>query len=219
MDAPAVVALQEIEDLTVLEALVVTDQLADFEYTPYLIEGTDERGINNGFLVRKKLVPVRSVEAFSGPNGLTQRPPLVLHTALGETPLFVVNVHLVSAESHESTSLASRTAQAAWVARMVERLQSENPNAEIIVLGDFGSEQASPPLVAIEVPGLQNSYVALPEDAVAPYTLIEDGVAYAPDHVLVSAELATQILSTTPPAYQHPLPHPVCRRSLCHRFI
>ncbi|HEX7061117.1 MAG TPA: endonuclease/exonuclease/phosphatase family protein [Woeseiaceae bacterium] len=51
---PDIVALQEVENLAILERLV-TERLAGRGYTPVLIEGDDERGIDVAFLTRLPL--------------------------------------------------------------------------------------------------------------------------------------------------------------------
>ena len=56
LGAPTLVAVQEVENLDVLDALAAQPELAPFGYGAILVDGLDPRGINVGLLYRKDRV-------------------------------------------------------------------------------------------------------------------------------------------------------------------
>ena len=73
--APILVGLQEVENIGILEDLAQHTQLREFGYLPVLIEGSDGRGIDVGYLVRGDRATIIDVPQFVAPDGLTSRPP------------------------------------------------------------------------------------------------------------------------------------------------
>ena len=75
--APSViVALQEVENIKVLEDIASTETLSSYAYQPILIEGTDSRGIDVGYLVRTDHATILETNQHEAPEGITSRPPL-----------------------------------------------------------------------------------------------------------------------------------------------
>ena len=79
----------------------------------------------------------------------------------------------------------ARRAQSAVVAQEVDALLAADPEAKIVVLGDFNAFYFEPPLTELEGDGrLFNLHRDLPEDA--RYTYVFEGQGQALDHALVS---------------------------------
>ncbi len=192
--APAVVALQEVENLSILQTLASRDALAGYGYQAVLMEGADSRGIDVGYLVRGD-VQIVSVTQRAAPEGLTSRPPLVLQLLFGDTTIYVINNHFTSMSGGEQATEPTRLAQAAWNATLVEEIQAVEPEALIAVVGDLNSYLVSPPIERLRTAGLAHVFdLCTPPDAARcpqgrPYTYIYQGEAQVLDHILVSAPL------------------------------
>ena len=190
--APAIIALQEVENIGVLEDIAEHELLAEYGYVPYLLEGDDSRGIDVGYLVRGDRVTVTLVEQRNAPGELFSRPPLLLQatvtTANGDVEIFVLNNHFLSLSAGEELTEPRRTAQAAWNGAVVEELLAENPDAAIAVVGDLNSFYATAPLAALEEAGLTHIYdlPGMERD----YSYIYLGASQTLDHILISQGLA-----------------------------
>lgn len=156
LGAPVVVALQEVENLGVLENLA--DQIhADGgpRYVPELLEGNDISGIDVGFLV-KETFAVDSLEQLGAGDRFEydgtdytvwDRPPLLLRgrfTGNGAPySLSLLNVHLRSRNGIEGSNggfvREKRHQQALSLAHMIEQLQTAEPTLRLVVLGDFNA--------------------------------------------------------------------------------
>lgn len=190
-DVPAIVALQEVEHIGILEDLVAHPLLVESGYEPYLLEGTDSRGIDVGYIVRTEFIDVLDVRQYPAPEGLTSRPPLLLHLRVNfeghVREMYLLNNHFTSLAGGEAATEPRRTAQAAWNVAIVEQIRAASPQAEIIVLGDLNSFYASPPVDTLRQAGLRHVYEWLPHPD--EYTYIFEGVAQNLDHILVSPDL------------------------------
>ena len=210
--APTVVGLQEVENLDILQDLTSEGLLGDFGYQPYLIEGTDSRGIDVGYLVRTDQVQVVDVKQFPAPEGLTSRPPLMVQLEMnqGETTrtIFVLNNHFTSMSGGEEATEPRRTGQALWNVDVLEGLREAHPEADFLVIGDLNSYYESAPIEALRGAGLEHVFELLPEDE--RYNYIYQGQSQVLDHILVNSELWDQlsrvvILHTNA---DYPLPEP-----------
>lgn len=131
---------------------------------------------------------------------LFDRPPLVAQVEVrgawqtGTTTLWVINNHWKSKAGDETVNAVRRMAQAQHVAAQVQAIVQANPTAQVIVLGDLNDFYGSPPVRAlaegVEPPLLQ------PYDYLAEldrYTYIFNGAAQTLDHLLITANLSSQI--------------------------
>ncbi|HUO87101.1 MAG TPA: endonuclease/exonuclease/phosphatase family protein, partial [Thermoanaerobaculia bacterium] len=154
---PDVLAVQEVENLFILEelaaAIAATDAAA--VYTAYLEEGHDVGGIDSGFLVRDT-VAVHAVTQLGFAETLSldgsplhDRPPLQLEGTWqqgGQTLDFVViNLHQRSLSGIETSARTrqKRLEQAESVAVKVQALQAADPDVVLAVVGDFNAFQFS----------------------------------------------------------------------------
>jgi hypothetical protein len=224
---PDVLCVQEVEKGSLLDSLAdgLSDDAEGVAYTAYAARGTDPGGRNLGLLVRETIA-VDSVATIGGtatfdfdgsPEPTFCRPPLVLCGSFtGGTepfPLVVICVHLRSLLGIDDASegpfvRAKRLAQAQFLADEVERLQSEDPDVQLVIAGDFNAfeftdgyvdvlglitgeyDPASALIAGDDVvdPPLRNRILDLePRER---YSTVFEGSAQAVDHVLTSSALA-----------------------------
>ena len=175
--APDVLAVAEVESLSVLQALAarvradaVAAGEADPGYQAHLQEGNDLSGIDVGFLVAARVRVVSVVQegksaTYTDPvtgsaATLNDRPPLVLSArAAGpdgtEEPFAVVVNHLrslldVDADTPSGRrARAKRQAQAEFLADLLSRLQAAGPDLPVLAVGDFNAFDVSDGLVDV----------------------------------------------------------------------
>ena len=197
MGAPAIIGLQEVENVDVLEDIAALDLLAAYGYEGYLVEGPDSRGIDVAYLVRGDRVTVETVEAFPEPTGLTTRPPLLIKATIdlasGPQTVYVLNNHLSSLSSGEAATEPRRTGQAAWNLNIMGQVLAEDPEAQFIVMGDLNSFLDTPPLDVLQDAGLHHAYEFFANVEDVPYTYIFQGAAQTLDHILMSEGLFAQV--------------------------
>jgi predicted extracellular nuclease len=234
MNSPDVLAVEEMDNinaLTLLANKLNADAVAETgvnpNYVPFLEEGNDVGGIDVGFLVKATRITVNSVTqvgkdtTFVQPDGTTallnDRPPLVLQASVTNehetTPFTVIVNHLRSLNSVDDPAdgprvRAKRAAQAEFLANLIQSMQSGDPNAKVVTVGDYNAfavsdgyvdmmgtiagtptpaDQvvlASPDLVD---PNLTDLETTLPKDQQYSYNF--DGVAQTLDHVLVTQSM------------------------------
>lgn len=191
MGAPAIVGLQEVENIDILTDLVGQEAIAGYGYQPFLIEGTDSRGIDVGYLVRGDRATLEGGASYPAPEGLTSRPPLLitvtLHLQAGDETVYVLNNHFTSMSGGEEATEPARTAQAEWNATLVKRILAHKPEAYVAVLGDLNSFYDSPPLDVLRQIGLRHVYEYV--EPYRPYSYIYQGESETLDHILVTPAL------------------------------
>ncbi|MEO0916582.1 MAG: endonuclease/exonuclease/phosphatase family protein, partial [Pseudomonadota bacterium] len=168
--------------------------------------------IRTGFLYKKDRVDLveGSVQTIGSqdPGGAFEgaRLPLVATFEFNGEEVTVVNNHFSSkggsapilgveqdfADRQEDVnvngSLDERQAQSAAVAGFVEDALAADPEANVVVVGDFNEFEFVSPLTQLEDAGLTNLTNTLPEDE--RYTFNFQGNSQALDHILVSDALA-----------------------------
>jgi predicted extracellular nuclease len=194
LGAPDVVAVQEVENLFILEELAAAIAVADpsVAYTAYLEEGNDVGGIDSGYLVRDT-VTVHAVTQLGAAETLSldgsllhDRPPFLLEGTWsdGETSLEVVliNLHQRSLSSIETSARTrqKRLEQAESVAVKVQDIQTLDPTVNMVVLGDFNAFEFSDGFVDV-VGRIAGDFVEA------------DDLLDGPD--LVDPDLANQVLT------------------------
>jgi predicted extracellular nuclease len=189
--APTVVGLQEVENIGILEDLAESEILADYQYGPYLIEGTDSRGIDVGYLIRGDQAEVLDVRQFIAPDGLTSRPPLMVKLDTkgdgSSISLYILNNHFTSMSGGEAATEPRRAAQAEWNIKVMEKLFADDPTAQFIILGDLNSFYDSRPVDLLREADLMHVFENLsPGER---YNYIYQGVSQTLDHILISPEL------------------------------
>ena len=154
MDAPDVLAVQEVESLAVLDdlAMQIAGDDASISYTAYLEEGNDVGGIDVGFLVRDSIT-VDAITQLGADETLSvdgsplhDRPPLLLegrNVADGSNfPIAVMALHNRSLSGIDSSrTQIKRLEQAQSIAWKVQDIQSANPDVNLVVTGDYNAYQ------------------------------------------------------------------------------
>jgi predicted extracellular nuclease len=161
--SPDVVAVQEVENLAVLEALAQEIALDDpaVVYTAHLAEGNDVGGIDSGFLVRSGRINPgftttqlgkNELFTFDNPDScLHDRPPYQLDAvfSVGNRPFSVIVNHTRSflgvgdcrpGQSGERVCL-KRLEQAQSIANFVQSFQTAHPTVPLVVVGDHNAYQ------------------------------------------------------------------------------
>jgi hypothetical protein len=156
LQAPDILAVQEVEKLEVLQDLASDIALVEpgVQYAAYLVEGNDVGTIDVGFLVRDT-VAVDGLtqhgydEIFTLDGSLlNDRPPLLLegrYVAGGaDSPISVIVVHNRSLGGIDDPVDGDRVrqkrlAQAQSVAQLVQDLQTADPSVPLTVVGDFNA--------------------------------------------------------------------------------
>lgn len=152
MNAPDIVAVQEVRSLAVLQDLsnLIKENHPEIIYTPHLISNGTSGGfvINVGYLVKStvsniQITQLGADEPFSQGGDLHYRPPLLLEGNFNSSPpqpISVLNLHLKSLNGiTQTTNKLRRHEQAISVAQMVEERIDQN----LVVLGDFNAFQFS----------------------------------------------------------------------------
>jgi predicted extracellular nuclease len=189
--SPTIIGLQEVEHIGILEDLVEHELLAELNYIPVLLEGTDSRGIDVGYLVREDQAELIDVQQYPAPEGITSRPPLLIQvqveTSTGSTMLYVINNHFTSMSGGELATEPRRTAQAAWNVSILEGVLADDPDANVVILGDLNSYYDSKPIDVLREASLRDVFDALNPDE--RYTYIYQGASQVLDHILVTPGL------------------------------
>ena len=154
LDAPDVLAVQEVEKIEVLVDLAVAITMADptVIYTPILEEGNDIGTIDVGFMVRdtvtvNQITQLGKDEILSYDGSLLHdRPPLLVEGAydleFGSFPIAVMTVHNRSLGGIDDPQDGERVRQkrheqAVSIAEKVQALQTADPVIHFVVTGDF----------------------------------------------------------------------------------
>lgn len=164
-----------------------------------LVDGLGPDG--NGDLVHpaNELTCDRDGDGTLDGNRLFSRPPLVAHFQLlgnaqpGE--IWLIANHWKS-KSEDTLAVAytlpRRVAQAGYVAEIVADIQADDPQVNIILLGDLNDTLASEPLAELAAAGLVNTWDKLPP--AQRYTYIYQGYSQPLDHILVLGPWLTRPL-------------------------
>ncbi len=197
VSAPTVIGLQEVENIGVLEDIAEHELVASYGYIPVLIEGTDSRGIDVGYLVRGDMAEVLGVEQYPAPEGITSRPPLLVKVQIegSDTVVYVLNNHFTSMSGGEAATEPRRNAQAAWNVEVMDELLSADPGENLAVIGDLNSYYNSLPIQTLRDGGLVHAFDRLP--AGERYTYIYEGVSQTLDHILMTPALDSLVSQVT----------------------
>ncbi|MEO8804090.1 MAG: lamin tail domain-containing protein [Rudaea sp.] len=151
LKAPAVVGVQEVENLATLQSLATQINTDDpsLSYTPYLDEGNDIGGIDVGFLVRSD-VTVNSVTQIgmgtttddgcsSGSSCLlNDRPPLLLDASFAGQRFAVLVIHSRSLSGVDTAARVrrKRLEQAQYVGAIVQAWQTGSGSDVVLTSPD-----------------------------------------------------------------------------------
>ncbi len=183
MQAPDIIAFQEVERIQVLEDLIEKIEALfpqQNNYRPFLIGGTaSDFSIQTGYLVNDKVTDVTITQLGAGEQistggTLHNRPPLLLEAnfaSIPPTPISVLNLHLrslngITGGSQDYVRLKRHEA-AISVANMIQERQDDN----LIVVGDYNAFNFSDGFVDVfgQISGLSSAGAEYPvQDIVDP---------------------------------------------------
>lgn len=148
---PQIIALQEVENLNVLNRIAAEiERRYNVRYRPILLPGHDPSAINLAYLVRHA-VEIRKVEQLfrdktfgADRQFLFSRPPLYVEACHIEICLSLLNLHLRSMRGIDGASRGERVrrkrlAQAEAIARWSNRLQNSRAGVSLLILGDLNA--------------------------------------------------------------------------------
>ncbi len=137
---PDVLCVSEVENLQVLQALADRIQKNygwTFEYIGH-VDSTDPRGIDNAVLSR---YPIQSTKLMSKPG---RRGTLIVTVNVeGDSIIFLAN-HMKSQMGDMQENIVTRTGEAMFLREAALKLLSKNPNASLVIAGDFNEDLDGP---------------------------------------------------------------------------
>lgn len=140
-DGPAVLGISEIENRKVVQDLISTGKLKDKNYQIVHFDSPDRRGIDVGLIYQPKyftLTAKKSVPLIVEDNlNFKTRDQLVLSGKMAGEDIHFIVIHWPSRRGGEKRSRPYRNAAAELCRSIVDSLQQMNPDAKIMIMGDF----------------------------------------------------------------------------------
>ena len=141
---PVLLGLAEIENRTILEALLNTNELVPYGYSIIHFDSPDRRGIDVALLYQSQLFHIDFAKKYrlrlqseSKQYFNTTRDQLVVSGFLEGKPLVVMVNHWPSRRGGAKRSAPLRMAAARLQSRIKDSLERLTPKPQIIVMGDF----------------------------------------------------------------------------------
>jgi len=154
-DGLALMGCSEVENRSVLDALVKQPKLASRNYRIIHYDSPDERGIDVGLIYNPKyFTPMSSRPLRVDLTGLSEgnrptRDILFVQGRLnGETIFLFVN-HWPSRRGGEEASMPLRAKAASVCKTVADSILKINPDAKIIIMGDLNDDPVSPSVAVI----------------------------------------------------------------------
>ncbi len=151
--SPSIIGLCEMENMAVLEDLVKSEPLKDFNYEIVHYDSPDARGIDVALLYKSSDFKVTNSNSAGlllideGGNRINTRDQLVVSGKLrGEEMHFIVN-HWPARRSGEASSSQFRIAAAKLTRSLVDSILNIDANAKVIVMGDFNDDPTDESIV------------------------------------------------------------------------
>lgn len=220
MATPAVIAVQEVENLTLLQAIAdEINALAGTSYEAVLEEGNDPRGIDVGFLIDTDQVAYDNVrqigkdwisdgacEGGAGDNLVYDRVPLAVDvTPLGSSETFTfVSNHFKSKFGGTSANNYfedCRVEQAEKLAGALDGME------HVVVLGDLNAFRDAETIQTFEAAGFTDMVDLIP--ASRRFSFVFQGRTQFLDHVMVTPDLVAALAGVDSPKFVNDAPVPM----------
>ena len=151
-DTPALVGLAEVENRKTIEALANDPKLLSSNYGIAHFDSPDRRGIDVALMYKKDLfkpIDVSKHELIIYSNEDSDRrnytrDQLLVSGFLDGDLIHVIVNHWPSRSGGEARSRKKRMAAAALTIKIMDSLQSNDPYAKVIILGDLNDDPTSP---------------------------------------------------------------------------
>lgn len=153
-ELPGIIGLAEVENARVLNDLINSQFLKKGEYSVVHYDSKDERGIDVAFLYRKSEFtvaesrPIPVVFGFDDAD-VTRDILFVKGTTNDGKPCYVFVNHWPSRTSGEQESEIKRITAAVTLRKEIDGILNYEPDARIILLGDFNDEPTNKSLIQI----------------------------------------------------------------------
>ncbi len=152
---PDILSFTEVENAEVVKRLR-DEALGDLGYdTLAHVEGTDARGIECAVISRYPMIGSPVLHPVIGPDGHKQRGILEVTLDVEGYPLTVLVNHWVAGRADDNATRKAkvegrRTAAAAVMQGIVDAKLAANPEAEVVILGDFNETLNGPALGSVK---------------------------------------------------------------------
>jgi len=149
-DGPAILGVCEVENKKVLDDFVLQSAVADRNYQVVHHDSPDKRGIDVALLYQKKYFKYLSQKAYplgvvkSNGDTLFSRDVLLVNGLLNGEPTHIMVNHWPSRSGGENKAAAYRIRAAQVCKAISDSLYTDNPEANIIVMGDLNDDPTSP---------------------------------------------------------------------------
>lgn len=147
--APVLVGVAEVENKTVLKDLINSKHLKQKEYGLVHYDSPDERGIDVGLLYQKQYFEVKNSKTITvlvnnemGERDYT-RDILWVTGALNQEEVHILINHWPSRRDGAESTAYKRIAAAEKNREIINQITDQNPNAKIIIMGDFNDDPSS----------------------------------------------------------------------------
>ncbi|WP_370514536.1 endonuclease/exonuclease/phosphatase family protein [Formosa sp. L2A11] len=146
-NAPVILGVSEVENHNVLEDLINNELLIKYDYGIVHFDSPDRRGIDVGLLYQKKYFTPTATSSYvlhlkdeiTGKRIYT-RDQLVVSGLLEHDLIHLIVNHWPSRRGGETKSNSKRVAAAKLNKHIIDSLQTINPYAKIISMGDFNDD-------------------------------------------------------------------------------
>jgi hypothetical protein len=150
-DGLGIIGVAEIENRGVLKDLCIQEKIAARNYKIVHYDSRDARGIDVALLYNPKYFKVlRSDKIFVDMSDLGEgktRDILWVHGIFLGQEIHVLVAHWPSRRGGEEVSMARRCRSATVMRNKIDSIYAENPNANIIAMGDLNDDPVSPSVV------------------------------------------------------------------------
>lgn len=151
-NAPTLLGLSEIENKGVIQDLVDSEYLKKLDYGIIHFDSPDKRGIDVGLIYQKKsftptstasiplyIQDLSKTNKYTGKKGVRvyTRDQLLVSGLLDGEEIHIIVNHWPSRSGGEKRSSPFREAAAALNKKTIDSLQTINPNAKVITMGDL----------------------------------------------------------------------------------
>ncbi len=143
-DGAAIIGLSEIENILVLQDLVADPQIKGRNYKIVHYDSPDRRGVDVAMLYQEKYFTYLSSKPFlfipEGREDFYSRDVLLVSGIFHGEPMHILINHWPSRGGGERATRPLRNAAAQLNRQIVDSLTQVDPNAHIVVMGDFNDD-------------------------------------------------------------------------------
>ncbi|WP_028377358.1 endonuclease [Leeuwenhoekiella sp. MAR_2009_132] len=147
--SPVLLGVAEVENKKVLNDLITTEALKNLNYAFVHHNSPDERGIDTALLYKKDHFEVLESRSYSlhleTAEGLRDftRDILYVHGKLKDVPVYILVNHWPSRREGLEESNPKRILAAKRNREILQEIQAKDPEARIIIMGDFNDDPQS----------------------------------------------------------------------------